>query len=204
MIVNKYSAIAVSLVSAGLLFASSALAVNLTSQAINRPTHASDQAETAKQNAQNKLQEAKLKSCQARENAITNRSVHLGQLVTTMEGNFDAIATRVENYYTTKVLSSGKPVINYNNLVTDIQTKKDAVQTSITKAQAAVAGFSCTGDDPKGQLTTFRVNMQAVKQALNDYRTSIKNLIVAVHSVTGTLNSENNSSRSSNPKGAKP
>lgn len=135
--------------------------------------------------AQAHLTAAKLRACQAKESAITKRSVHLGQLATTMEEKFDAIATRVEEYYTTKVVPSGKTVAKYNSLVSDIQTKKTAVQTAVTKAQAGAAGFSCTGDDPKGQMVTFREDMQAVIKALQDYRTSIKNLIVAVRSVTG-------------------
>ncbi|MBI3397376.1 hypothetical protein HY045_02780 [Candidatus Woesebacteria bacterium] len=138
------------------------------------------------QQAQNRLIDAKLKACQARENAIKTRSTHLGQLATTMEEKFDAIAKRVEEYYTTKVVPSGKTVSDYDALVADIQTKKTAVQTALTQAQADSTGFSCTGDDPKGQMTLFRKDMQAVIQALKDYRTSIKSLIVAVHSVTGT------------------
>ena len=143
------------------------------------------------QQAQNRLTNAKLKACQARENAIKIRSRHLGQLATTMEEKFDAIAQRVEDYYTSKVVPSGKTVVNYNALVADIQTKKTAVQTALSQAQTDSTGFSCTGNDPKGQMTQFRKDMQAVIQALKDYRTSIKNLIVAVHSVTGTTERTN-------------
>lgn len=182
MIINKYSAIVVSLISAGLLFTSPALAARAPSWATNGPAQASSQADIAKQNVQTRLQDAKLKACQAREAGITNRSVHLGQLVTTMEVKFDTIATRVEEYYTTKVVPGGKTVANYDSLVADTQTKKATVQVAVTKAQADVAGFSCTGENPKGQMMTFRVDMQGVKQALKDYRTSIKDLIVAVRS----------------------
>lgn len=139
--------------------------------------------------AQTHLTDAKLKSCQARENAIKNRSTHLVNLVTTMESKFDAIATRVEEYYTSKVVPSGKTVSNYDSLVADIQTQKTAVQSALTTAQTN-STFDCTSADPKTQMTQFRTDMMAVQSALKDYRTSIKNLIVAVHSVTGTENSE--------------
>ncbi len=125
-------------------------------------------------------------SCQARENAINARLSHLINLASTMERSFDAIATRVETYYTTIVLPEGKTVSNYSSLVSDIQTKKTAVQTALRKAQTDVSGFACTGGSPKSELTQFRVDMQSVISALKTYRTSIKNLIVAVHSVTGT------------------
>jgi hypothetical protein len=59
----------------------------------------------------------------------------------------------------------------------------------VTTAQTNSTNFSCDGNDPKGLLTQFRTDMQTVKQALHDYRTSIKNLIVAVRSVTGEIES---------------
>ena len=135
--------------------------------------------------AQTRLTDAKLKACQARENAITKRMTRLTELVMTIEGQFDAITQRTEEYYTSKVVPSGKTVTNHDTLVADIQTKKTAVATALTTAQANSTNFSCTGNDPKGLLTQFRTDMQTVKKALQDYRTSIKDLIVAVRSVTG-------------------
>ncbi len=160
-----------------LLIASTTLAVTLPNQANSQ-----------KASAQTRLQDAKLKACQARENGIKNRSAQLARLAKNMEDKFDAIAKRVQDYYTGTVIPSGKTVANYDTLVSDIQTKKTAVQTALTKAQADFSGFSCTSSDPKGAMAQFKDDMQAVKQALKDYRTSIKNLIVAVHSVTGTEN----------------
>jgi len=144
-----------------------------------------------RQQVQNRLTEAKLKACQARENAIKRRTKQLVELATTMREKFDAIAGRVEKYYTSKVVPSGKTVANYDSLVADIQAKKGAVQTALTVAQGNAESFACTSDDPKGQLSQFREDMRAVKSALKDYRTSIKNLIVAVRSVTGTTKSNN-------------
>ncbi len=108
-----------------------------------------------------------------------------------MEEKFDVIAKRVEDYYTSKVVPSGKTVANYASLVADIQTKKGAVQTALTQAQTNAASFACTSDDPKGQMTQFKDDMRTVKAALKDYRTSIKNLIVAVRSVTGEAERSN-------------
>jgi hypothetical protein len=142
--------------------------------------------------AKARLQDAKLKMCQAKENVIKNRSTSLNGLVENMLEKFDAIALRVENYYTNTVIPSGKTVANYDVLLADIQTKKAAVQTALTKAKDDFKTFSCTGNDPKGALEQYRKDMQAVKQAMADYRTSIKNLIVAIHSVTGETNKATN------------
>ena len=138
-----------------------------------------------RQQVQNRLTEAKLKACQVRENIIKKRAERLGKLAKTIEEKFDAIAKRVEDYYVSKVVPSGKTVANYDSLIADIQTKKGAVQTALTQAQTNAASFSCTSDDPKGQMARFKDDMQAVKSALKDYRTSINDLIVAVRSVTG-------------------
>ena len=130
--------------------------------------------------AQMRLTEARLKSCQARENSLKTRSSSLTSMATNMLDTFASITKRVEDYYAT----SGKTVANYDVLVADIQMKKVAVQTSLTAAQNDVAGFSCTSDDPKGHMTLFLKDMKNVKLALNNYRTSVKNLIVAVRRVT--------------------
>lgn len=122
------------------------------------------------------LTQAALRSCQARESAIKTRMESLTNLATNMEKVFDAIATRVENFYT----ASGKTVSNYDTLVADINTKKGTVSTDLAAAQTLVNSFSCTTDDPRGLLTQFRLDMQKVKSDLKAYRTSIKNLIVAV------------------------
>lgn len=132
-----------------------------------------------------KLSDAKLRSCQARENAIKKRESSLVKLVGNMEDKFASISARVENYYTTKLVPAGKTISNYDALVADIASKKSNVQTVLTSAQNDVASFSCTADDPKGDIQKFRVDMQNVKKALKDYRTSIKNLIVAVRSANG-------------------
>ncbi len=126
--------------------------------------------------------EGKLRACQAKENSIKKQMSQLEKMATKMLENFSEIQGRVEKYYTDKVLPSGKSVANYSALTADIQTKKTAVQTAIAKVKAGTAGFSCAGD-PKEQMKQFRDGMREVKSALKDYRTSIRNLIVAVRSL---------------------
>ena len=164
---------------AALLFSTAAFAVT-------SPGQANPQRESV--NVKMRLQDAKLRACQARENGIKNRSIRLADLAKDMQYKFDAIAKRVQDYYTNTVVPSGKTVANYDVLVADIQTKKTTVQTTITNAQNNFSGFSCVSDDPKGAMAQFKEDMKLVKQALKNYRTSIKNLIVAVRSVTGEEN----------------
>lgn len=149
-------------------------------------THAlSVESAANKTKAAEKLTEAKLKICQNKKAAIDKRNNQLLRTANNMLTKFSQIADRVENYYTNKVVPGGKTVSNYDSLVAEITSKKSSVQTALNKAKNDFSAFSCTSDDPKGQITQFRVDMQSVKSSLKEYRTAIKNLIVAIRSVTG-------------------
>lgn len=143
------------------------------------------------------LDQVQEKVCQIKEKVISDRSEHLTQLATSMEDTFATIASRVENFYTTKDVPAGYTIANYPALVSDIQAKQTAVQTALTQASTDISDFSCTASDPKGDLIAYRQDMQTVIVALKDYRTSINELIVAVKSVSGTMNSDQNESSSS-------
>lgn len=136
--------------------------------------------------ASTRLSGGELRACQAKEIRIKKRITILNHIATNMESKFDSIAVGVEDYYTSKVVHSGKKVSNYGTLASDIQTKKMAVQIALNTAKISLNNFTCTSDDPRGQLTQFGQDTQVIKSALKEYRASIKNLIVAVHSVTGS------------------
>lgn len=129
------------------------------------------------------LSEVKMRACEAKQDAIKTRMASLVRLAGNIEDKFDSIASRVETFYTDKVVPSGKTLSNYDALVLEITAKKAVVDTDLAAAQASVDAFSCTTDDPKGLLNQFRLDMQKVKTDLKNYRTSIKNLIVAVRSL---------------------
>lgn len=133
--------------------------------------------------AQNHLQAGKLQACLSIEKALTNRSTHLTGLVTQMEKTFTSIAMGVEQYYLTKVVPTGTTLPTYDSLVANITTKQNALTPLISAAQNDVTNFSCTGNNPGALMTQYRTDMQAVIKGLQDYRTSIKNLIVAVRTL---------------------
>lgn len=129
------------------------------------------------------LQDTKLRACEAISASVVRRSGHLVDLVAKMEQNFTAIAEGVEQYYLTKVVPTGASLPNYDALVADIATKQAAVDSMVVTAQDDAANFSCTGNNPGAQLTQYRTDMQAVIRGLQDFRTAIKNLIVAVRTL---------------------
>lgn len=126
-----------------------------------------------------------LRVCQVHEKTIINRLNSLTRLVTNQENKFASIAVRVENHYTTKLVPQGKTLSNYNALVEDIASKKMVVDADLAKAKSDASSFSCSASNPKSLLTTFRLDMQTVKQDLKAYRKSIRNLIVAILGLKG-------------------
>lgn len=132
-----------------------------------------------------KLEDKRLRLCQIHEAEIVKRHESLDNLSSRMFKVFDEIAGRVEDYYKNKVVPAGKSLPNYEALVSDIASKKSAVQTALTNAQGDISGFSCTADNPKAQIAQYRLDMKEVKKALQEYRISIKNLIVAVRTLVG-------------------
>lgn len=120
------------------------------------------------------------RSCEAKAASVERRMSQLVDLSQNQERVFDAIAERVKTFYNDKVIPQGITVANYNELLSDIDAKKALVDDALAKAQTDADNFSC--DNAKTSFNQFRQNMQAVKTALKNYRTSIRNLIVAVHS----------------------
>lgn len=140
--------------------------------------------------AQIRLQNAKLRACEAKASSIVKRSNHLVELAEKMIRVFTSISGGVEQYYLTKVVPTGAILPNYDDLVADIATKQNAIAPLLQAAKDDASNFSCTGNNPKAQLTQYRTDMQAVIRALKEYRTSVRNLIVAVRtlpSIKGTI-----------------
>ncbi|HUQ85519.1 MAG TPA: hypothetical protein VM077_04300 [Candidatus Limnocylindrales bacterium] len=150
-------------------------------------------------------EKGKLRSCKAKEKKIIKRSEQIVKFSTNMESKFASISAKVQEYYVTKVVPSGKTVINYEALVSGIDANKLAVDSALEKAKTDAAAFSCESGTPKEQMMVFKDDIKAVKDGLKVYRSSIKDLIVAVHSVTGEENGLVNEDNDLNPShGPKP
>lgn len=128
----------------------------------------------------------RMRACEARSTAISTKSSQLVDMATNMLEVFDSHVTRIKNFYTNVVLPSGKTLANYDTLVSNIDAKRQAVVDAWNKAKTNSEAFSCTNGNPKQLLSQFRLDMQATKTALKEYRMAIKNLIVAVKRVSPT------------------
>ncbi|MCX6731999.1 MAG: hypothetical protein NTV98_00485 [Candidatus Roizmanbacteria bacterium] len=127
-----------------------------------------------------KLADAKLRICQEKSQDMKKRSIYLVNSVAEIEKKFTSILSGVENYYKEKIVPTGVALPNYDALVADIATREKAVGPLLEKAQVDATNFSCTGDDPHGQLQQLDTDVRAVLHALQEYRTGIHNLMAAL------------------------
>jgi hypothetical protein len=144
--------------------------------------------------AQTRLQDAKLKSCQNREKAITNimsRIADRGQKQLTL---FSTIAQRTEAFY----VKQGKTLSTYDQLVADVAAKQADAQTAVSAVTSQDSTFKCDGTDPKGFVNSFKDSLKSEIKALQSYRTAVKNLIVGVKSVESTTATSSNTSKVTN------
>lgn len=122
-------------------------------------------------------------ACQSIQNALKTRSENTARHAQTLMTKFDNIVKRVDEFYKSKNVPAGKTVSNYTQLMTQIETNKGKVNTALEKAKATLASLNCN-NNPRNTMQQFRADMQGVVTALKAYKTSVRNLIVAVHRVT--------------------
>ncbi len=127
-----------------------------------------------------KLEEKKLKICEKRKGNITNRANKVAERIEKHFNRFGVLVTKVDNFYTTKLVPKGVVVENYAALKADIETQKSEVQGLLTTLKSDIAAFDCASDSPKSQLETVKTELKNVHLAMKDYRTSLKNFIKAI------------------------
>jgi hypothetical protein len=128
-----------------------------------------------------RLKANQLKACQNRQAAINSHASRAVNAATTIEAKFASIAAKVDTFK----ISKGVTVDSYEELKADVSTKKTAVDAAVEQANTQLSSFSCDSDGPKAQMQLFVSQMDVVRQALKDYRTSIKNLIQGVRQANG-------------------
>jgi hypothetical protein len=138
------------------------------------------QAGSRREVAEDRLEAARLRACQAREKGIAKRTEKLMTRAERMTSKFTEIASKVGAYYTGALIPAGIEVENYNILQENIAAKRVAVDVALAQAQETNASFSCELNNPKAAMILFRSQMQDVNTALREHRVAVKGLIVAV------------------------
>jgi len=139
-------------------------------------------AEIEKQKPETRLTNGRLKECQSHQTAISNIMTRISDRGQKQIDLFSTITDRVEKFYTDK----GTVLTDYDTLVSAVTDAKAHAVETVASTQTASTGFSCEDNDPKGHADSFKTNLKSQITALNDYKTSVKNLIVGIKSVEST------------------
>ncbi len=126
--------------------------------------------------------QAKLRICSERQAAVTRIMSNITTRVNNQLKLFGQIATNVENFYNSS--NSKQTLTNYTQLVQDVnQAKLQALNDEVTLSSND--SFSCSLAHPRAMVTTFQGYLKTEIKDLQNYRVSVKNLIVAVAKANG-------------------
>lgn len=135
------------------------------------------------------LTTARLKVCQARENAINNIMSRINTRAQNQINLFNTIAQRVEGFYT----SSKSTVSNYSQLVANISAASSQANSGLSTLSSN-SNFTCSVAHPRSIVQAFQGYLKTEISNLQNLRTQVKDLIVAVAKANKvTITSQNNS-----------
>ena len=125
-----------------------------------------------------KLSENRKRVCEKRLTTIKKIMGNAQERATRQLEVFTKIADRTKAFYVEKQYT----VDNYDDLVTAVDEKKQAATVAVTMSNETIDQFTCDGNDPLAIKDLFKAQVQDQNAALKAYKTSIKDLIVAVKS----------------------
>lgn len=149
-----------------------------------------NRASEAAQKRAEKLSQARLRVCQARQKGITQRVKFMLERGLVIHKGHEKILIRVDKFYNEKLVPNGYTLSNYADLKAEIEANRANVQTLLDAAKASGSDFDCSSDDPKGQIDAFHEDVKALIEAIKEYKTSIHNFVKAVHDLAKTARLE--------------
>ncbi|MBI2621758.1 MAG: hypothetical protein HYW63_03920 [Candidatus Levybacteria bacterium] len=127
-----------------------------------------------------KLSEARLRICEARQKGILQRIKLMLERGLIIHRGHLRIYERVDAYYNNKLVPDGHTLSNYSDLKAEIEANKANVQTLLDAAKASGGTFDCSLDDPLGEAQAFKDDIKALIEANREYKKSIHNFVKAV------------------------
>lgn len=125
-----------------------------------------------------KLDDIKLKVCEKRLAGIKKIMTSIQERATRQIDVFNKISERTQKFYVDKAYT----VAGYDDLVKTVNDKKEATEAVAQNVAAFGADFTCSSDNAGSFKADVKAQLQAQNDALKDYKTAVKNLIVAVKS----------------------
>lgn len=155
----------------------------------DKATPSADKKAKGRDKLKNRLSQVKLKVCEKREASIQKRSTRLVAKAENIQKRFDRIIEKVDTYYIDVLMLKDVEIENYDELLANVEENRVAAATKLGAAESTASNFTCEGEDPKEQVKQFRTDMKAVISALQGYKKSVVNLIVAVRTKAKNIKS---------------
>lgn len=132
--------------------------------------------EEAKAWVSKRLDSSQRRRCQARYHVIDGLTKSSTERAQRRRQYFDAVVSRVEEFVSRHRLE----IEGYEHLLADVESSRAAVLESYARAENART-LNCDGEDPRGEVETFKATVKDLIGALKNYRDDIKVMVRAVH-----------------------
>ena len=143
----------------------------------------------AKLNLEKRREGREAKTAERRQTICENRKTSINHKIQAFSKSgeniltrFNDVYTRVKNFKTDKKLE----VSNYDALIAAADAKQQAATDAVAALKDLTADFDCTSSDPAQTVAAIKAATAEAKTALKEYRTSIKNIVVALAQVNKT------------------
>lgn len=118
----------------------------------------------------------RLKACEERQTDINKHSTQFATEAAKHLDTFNSIFTKLQAFQVSKHLT----VSNYSTLLADATAKQATAQTAVTTLKTLDVNINCSQPDPASTVATIKESVSSTRTALQAYRTSLKNLVVAM------------------------
>lgn len=126
--------------------------------------------------------EARQKSCEARQASLMKKSQNYSRNAKKHLGVFDSVYAKVLAFQQEKQLTAA----NFAALKAAADAKKAAAGSAITALESPNVTVDCSSEDPAEAVATLRESVKNARQALQEYRSAIKDLVVALQAAKTT------------------
>jgi hypothetical protein len=143
-----------------------------------------------RQNGKQHSAEQKKKSCEVRAANINRKADKYAAQAQKHLDVFNKIFTKVQNFHDDKNLN----VDGYDALLATATAKQTDAQTAVDALKAVDVDIDCTQSDPASAVATLKAATKNARSALHEYRTAIKDLVVAMKGASTAQSSDDSSS----------
>jgi len=128
--------------------------------------------------SEQKRTEKSKEQCEKKSADIVTRMASIAEQGEKQIAVFDKISQKVQEFYSEKNYT----VADYTSLLNAVTVSKAAAEKAIGAVSRESSSFSCDAEDPKLNVEAFKAAVITKNETLKAYKTSIKDLIVAIKS----------------------